>query len=561
MFGRSRSVRSKQVAEALRAGRLEDALRLVTAGDANDSGLHDVKVELCERLLGRAQEHLIQERFADALRDLEGAARCRVLGDKVEEWRQRALAAMQDRARQRRVRREAIDAAGQHLQHGELTLAAEQIADLGDGAEAARLAERADRRRQRAAAAIVQARDALRRGAIAEAVREYFDASREHPNAEGLPEAEAEIGDAACRTARAALAEGRPDRARATLALLGDLGRTRGERADLELILSLAARAADAIESGAPAEAVTLLGRVAQAAPDLTWVEDARDHLRQLETHRAALREGPLGFLMSGAGPAHPPPAADETRIAPALPPAAPRGIGILAVGTPDAPRLGYAGATPVTHEKLAPLPDRLLLRIDGAGSFLILRSERVVIGRAGPAATADLPLVSDLPERVAEIVRADDDYFLIAVGEVRLGDQPVRQALLNHQDRLRLGAKQRLTFLRPSRKSNSAVLELGLGARTVADVRRVVLMGGPLLVGPTAECHVPVAAAGLILVQRGRQLAACRWAGLVGQRSSVPIAEGAMTPLTLSRTTEIDGLRMSLSEWTGADSIGRLRG
>ena len=56
-------------------------------------------------------------------------------------------------------------------------------------------------------------------------------------------------------------------------------------------------------------------------------------------------------------------------------------------------------------------LPRRLLFRIDGVGSFLLIRGDRVSIGRAGGG--ADLELQSDLAERQAEIIRAAEDYSL----------------------------------------------------------------------------------------------------------------------------------------------------
>src|SRR5262249_53122333 len=137
----------------------------------------------------------------------------------------------------------------------------------------------------------------------------------------------------------------------------------------------------------------------------------------------------------------------------------------------------------------------------------LLLRSERIVIGRAGTA--ADLPIISDLNERHAEIHRAGDDYFITAVSGVEVAGSPVRQALLSAGDRIQLGRRVRMTFDRPSRKSPAAVLSLGEGVRSVVDVRRVLLWTGPILLGPTTDCHIPLRGGmpGLVLVERGGQI------------------------------------------------------
>ena len=68
----------------------------------------------------------------------------------------------------------------------------------------------------------------------------------------------------------------------------------------------------------------------------------------------------------------------------------------------------------------------------------------------------------------------------------LELAGKPVDYALLADGDRIRLGRRVRLTFRRPSLKSNTAFLELGEGVRTTTDCRRVLLWGGPILIGST---------------------------------------------------------------------------
>ncbi len=197
-------------------------------------------------------------------------------------------------------------------------------------------------------------------------------------------------------------------------------------------------------------------------------------------------------------------------------------------------------------------LPRRMMLRIDGVGSFLLLPRERISIGRAGPSATADIQLVSDLSERQAEIVRAGDDYFVMASSGVELAGRPVEHALLQDGDRVRLGRRVRLRFRRPSQKSTTATLDLGEGVRTPTDVRRVILWGGPVLIGGRKECHVQLqhTAGGVVLVNRG------------GRIFVKPLGPGgAATPIVLGQSFDAVGLRATIQEWTGMSGTGRVIG
>lgn len=177
---------------------------------------------------------------------------------------------------------------------------------------------------------------------------------------------------------------------------------------------------------------------------------------------------------------------------------------------------------------------------MDGGGSFLLLRGERITIGRAGTGASADLQLISDLSERQAEVIRAGEDYFVVSNSGVELGGRPVDHALLQDGDRLRLGRRIRLTFLRPSKKSPTAVLDLGDGVRTTSDCRRVILWSGPLLMGGARECHVRLGPSmgGVILLERDGGLAV-KPMGPAGQAA----------PLAIGMVMEIGELRFSVRE------------
>lgn len=532
MFGRTSS-NAKKAYEALQQGRLDEAVQLVLASGVPSPALGEpLATELCDALLRRAQEHLIVERFSEALFDIERAARCGVNAPKVEEWRQRAMSAMQDRQRQKRQQRQAIEAAQDGIAAGELTLAKDHLAVAGGAVEAGALAQMAERQAERARTCLADARAALGRGDIMAAVESWMQARRNHPGSDEAPVVELDICRAAVAQAREGLASGRLDRARAVLGQLGDVGRGRPERTEAQQALSLAEQAAGALEAGRRRDADILLGRLAQIVPQAKWIAGVREHVRSLDAAFAAVAEGPLGFLLSAVNPRpSAAPAVDETLVVPPLAVKPPPVI----VGTE--------------------LSSRLLLRIDGVGSYLVLRGDRVSIGRGGPGALADVPIMADLPERAADVIRTGEDYFLISSGvEATVSGQPARQALLSHGDKVALGRRARFTFLRPSRKSATAVLELASDVRCVTDVRRIILLGGPLLLGATGECHVSIPGANLVLSERGGKLTA---RALIAPG----VSGGAMTPIAIGQVVEIGGVRLSVQPWSATSGIGRVVG
>ena len=185
-------------------------------------------------------------------------------------------------------------------------------------------------------------------------------------------------------------------------------------------------------------------------------------------------------------------------------------------------------------------------------GSFLLLRGDRTSIGRSGGHRPADLELLSDLSERHAEIVRAGEDYFLVSMAGVELAGRAVENALLQDGDRIRLGPRVKLRFGKPSLRSTAAVLDLTDGVRTTSECRRVILWNGPLLLGSTRECHIPIrtAQSTTIIVERDGQIM-IRSIGLGGTGAQLAIGQPA----------EFGELRLSLQDAAHGSAIGRVIG
>lgn len=530
----------KDAEEALAAGRLDEAFSLADSPDVVTLSAADRLIEkLVEALLQRGQDHLMSRRFGEALADFDRAARCGQDSAKVEEWRRRAREALNHEMWIEGEQNAALAAGHHRLAAGSLAGAqdARERAPVDDTAAAA-LSQAIGRQAGRAKDAIAAAESAMEEGDWVRASRELATARRLDSKANELAAMETRLLERVMQRIAESFAEGRLNRARQELALLSEICRERPDRIEFEHALSLASDAARALSEDHYVQAGVLLGQLSQLGLSAKWIGEAREHLDVLDEHRRALLEGPLGLLV-GRHAARV--AVTDQRVTEDTISARPRLIRPI----DDAPLVVRPAAD------TGMLPRRLLLRIDGVGSFLMIRGDRVTIGRAGGG--ADLELLSDLAERQAEIIRAAEDYFVVATSGVELAGRRVDHALLQEGDRLALGKRVRLTFRRPSLKSTTAALDLGEGVRTAGDCRRVILWSGPLLLGNSTDCHIRLPVGGLILMER---------AGTVIVR---PVGPGpqAVTALPLGVTTTVGELGMRVQSFNGSNSggVGRVIG
>ena len=134
----------------------------------------------------------------------------------------------------------------------------------------------------------------------------------------------------------------------------------------------------------------------------------------------------------------------------------------------------------------------RFILWADGIGGYLVCLGDQVVLGRAGPDGSADVPLLGDLGRRHATIVRDGDGYVLRAEGPTFLNGRRIETAALRDGDILRLGPTLELEFRQPSPISTTARLRILSRHRLPVAVDGVILMGETCIVGAAAQAHVP---------------------------------------------------------------------
>jgi hypothetical protein len=270
---------------------------------------------------------------------------------------------------------------------------------------------------------------------------------------------------------------------------------------------------------------------VARLLPEAKWVESTIEQVRQMEELHAALHSGPLGEKANGGQ--SPPYVTTALRHPLDETVAVPKSDAVKRVE-----KIGGVHESPRGAEKL-------LLLVDGGGSFLLVRGSAASVGRAASDHPADVPIFSDLAERHLNVSRVEDDYFAFATKEIEIAGKKTLHTLLRDGDRMVLGRKAKFTFRIPSRRSASAVLELSDTTKMPNDVRRVILFDRAAMIGVGPTAHIPCRHAGapLILYERNGAF----WV----RRQDDGHVDTAAKELPVGETVEVGGVSMVLRPWT----------
>jgi hypothetical protein len=189
--------------------------------------------------------------------------------------------------------------------------------------------------------------------------------------------------------------------------------------------------------------------------------------------------------------------------------------------------------------EPAAPPAKRFLLWIDGVGGYLICLGPRVTFGQATSDGSVDVPLLADVSRNHATVARDGEGYVVESVRPLQVNGQTVTKATLTPGDRVTLGAACQFRFSMPVPVSTSARLELVSGHRLPLSVDGILLMAETLVLGPSAQAHVPLPdVAADVLLYRHKDGLGVRYAGAfrvngrpVADREGLPAACTVMGP------------------------------
>jgi hypothetical protein len=537
MFGGLFNSRLKAAENALKEGRLEEAYRLAIQPDLRQHRRGAaVLATLTEKFIGRARNFYREDRFREALMDLDRAEAGGVMKEEIAELRGYVQTVATEHERREDSRRDRLNAAVKRIEGGSLAAGRDMLERAAVEDRAAQEARRkVEERAEDARRTIEHAERLLKAGQVAGAAERVRKAKAMDTHNENVTRLEVELCRKAMENARAAIVEGKLGRAADELACVGDLGKALPGRRELADLLAMAREASSSVLAHQYGEARRKVMSLARQLPDAGWLKTAIEQLRQLDEIHTALCAGPLGDRVNATPNRGLQPARTSAR-------AEARGSGMAdTVALPG--RINVATGA----------PERLLMFVDGGGSYLILRGGQASLGRAASEHPADVPIFSDVAERHANVARVDDDYFLFALKDVEVGGRKTQHQLLRDGDRIVLGKKAKFTFRLPSRKSPSAVLELSDTTKMPHDVRRVVLFDQHATVGNGPNAHIMCRHAGtpLVLFERGGQL----W---IRQQSDGHVDTEAKS-LRLGEPVEIGGVSLVVEPWKTAAPGGKM--
>ena len=476
-------LRIRQAEVALHDGRLDEAFELMqpTAVRSHRRG-QDVLGKLVRALVQRGRTHLLADRVTQAQADCGKGEQLGGNLPDVAELRgaiSNAVIAQQRNARKRAL---AFAAAREHIERGRLAAGEQLLANFGSTSlmesRAAVLMQDLTSKKAAVESALRNAMAAIERDDTESAARELLHARDADAADIRVIELAAKVSDLLEDRAVDAINSGRLDMAEPLVVQLSRL--SHGEASQSEVLaktLQHCRAAWSHLEHGEFGEAGEILRRLATIHISAKWIAEAVKLAQQADDATRELRTGPLGLL--GVHP-------DASTGVPN------RGPGASPVL--QAAQARHGRGVRATDETL---PSKFVIRVDGAGSFLVLRQPVVTIGPVSSSRIPDVGLLADASSPLAMIERSDDDYFFRSESAAAtINDRPAGATtgkLLNSGDRIALSPRCRMSFAIPNLASATAVIDLTGSRFPRADVRRVILLDRDLILGAGSATHVRV--------------------------------------------------------------------
>ncbi len=520
-------LRLKQAQLALSDGRLDEAYDLAR----NDSFVthragQDLINDLAGRLAERGQTHFQAGRLQQALSDCDKAQKLAGNTEPIVHLRQSIVARMGNQQEQGRYQAARLKHAQRYMDNGQLSVGQQILEDCDDpAAELLKLRVNGDR------LALEDVREkagqALKRGDLVTAIELILRTAPSARQNGKLSEILVQTKQQADAYIRDKLSAGRIDLAQALLQRLGPLVAESLELQDTQHIIEQCQQAARWLHQGRPRQALPILEQLRTMLPEAQWLVDSLTQTRNAAEHIDLLMGSPLGLLKTESSTATSRQSAPENKEV------------VIENHVID------TNQQVITSE--SSLPESFIMRVDGVGSYLVLRSSRISIGPVSHAQRPDIALVTGADCPVALIERMEEDYFIHCSTPIQVNDQLVQKKLLTNGDRVSLSPRCRFAFRRPSPASTSAKLEFTSARLPNPDIRQAILMDREIVLGNSAAAHVAHAdcPASCVLYARNDGLA-CRTDGTVTVKNK-PLKSGANLPF--GESVEIGNLSLVLRD------------
>lgn len=510
----------KQAEVAIAKGQLDEAFSLVREDSSRRTRqAQEFAARLVDALVQRGCQHLDSGSLTAAASDVAKAVELGGQQPAVVELFEAVHQAKLARQEQQRHDQSLLREARRQIDRGVATVGQKILDQAGnDRSEVKQLAQQLDVRREMNDATLRRVHAAIEEGHFRNAIEWLADLYRSQPD---LPEVGRTIEQVVARVSpeiRADLRTGRLDRAFAWRGPIGTLADHSTEASELVGVLDRCQAVRRYIDRSAFEDARRELALLLQIIPDASWINEIRSALDNVVNDLQTIRSGPLGLV--------------DTRNA-------------------SGPKLSATMLSPAAGELIgdhsrSTLPARLLLQIDGAGSALFLKSDRIRIGTASRSGDVDVPLMTDGMDGSVEIRRDGEDYFLNSSHPVEINGRRVNSRLLTSGDVICCGRRGRLKFSKPVAASATAILELSGAPMQRSDIRRVVLFSDSLILGSESGSHVPVreATGRYVIYQATADSLAIRSMGRGG---------GSEKSIHLGKPVSVEGIRLRFASFETA--------
>ena len=477
-------LRLKQAETAVADGRLDEAFEIVRSEQIRQH-LRGQKLigRLARSFAKRGRENLDAERIQSALNDCNKAEKLAGNIDEVAKLRSAICSQMEQKRLRDQHRSFNLAQAKRNIQDGWIS-AGQQILDQTDesDSQAGIVIQQANLARLQLNEIISKIEQALQKDDLESALDIIQQAKISDNKNEKVLDLIFKIKNSAIEKIRANLDSGRIDLARSLLKKVLPVAHGTSETSELGFAIEQCQKAAEFLASGRPREAVSLLRKVKVICPLAKWLDSVTEQSKKAAELLDELAAGPLGLEMSSNVGNNLNSSDEQFR----------KKISSESPTAPGIPNVSNNKKLAWAKNEQAGLSSEFVMQIDGIGSFLVLRENKITIGPVSSSARPAVGLMANPNLPVATIERIEDDYFIRSSSPISINGTAVTEKLLVDGDRIALSVRCSMKFLVPNPASTTAILLLSGTRLGRADVREVILMDRDILIGPGKGNHIP---------------------------------------------------------------------
>jgi len=483
-------LRLKQAETAVADGRLDEAFEIVRSEQIRQHRRGQKLIgRLARAFADRGRENLDAERIQLALNDCNKAEKLAGNIDEVAKLRSAICSQMEQKRLRDQHRSLNLAQAKRNIQNGWIS-AGQQILDEADksDSQAGIVVQQANLARLQLNEVVSKIEQALQKDDLENALDIIQQAGISDNKNEKVLDLIFEIKNSAIEKIRTNLDNGRIDLARSLFEKVLPVAHGTSEISELGFAIEECQKAAEFLVSGQPREAVSLLRKVKVICPSAKWLDSVTEQSKKAAELLDELAAGPLGLEMSSNVMMGNYLNRSNEQFRKKISAESPTAPGIPNISKNK--KVEWASAN--ANNERAGLSSEFVMQIDGIGSFLVLRENRVTIGPVSSSARPAVGLMANPNLPVATIERVEDDYFIRSSSPINVNCTAVTDKLLVDGDKIAFSPRCSMRFLVPNPASTTAILLLSGTRLGRADIREVILMDRDILIGPGKGNHIP---------------------------------------------------------------------